>query len=843
MSSTSRNAPPLPASDRAVQVLDGAALLARLELAQKQVAQGAKAAQHGAHQSLEGRALTEEGGEAVNAPYPKEAGNRRSNAASSALAAPPPGTSDEAETLSANHREEQRRQDDNRPRGSHPVTTATHQMPLLASGSRSSHDQVDPDIIGRVSASAHTPLATSSDHLVAPPPLLILDLRPLHSFLQTRLIGSINLALPSLIVKRIKRTSAASAAPAPTGGVKQKSTAMMAGRGAAGHASAAAAVASSSPLLQLSTYITTTAGKRKFQQILDRMSEDGEAAASSPVSPKARRTTTSDRSDAADPMVIETLAKSEVIVVCEDGDRAATATAAALEASNALCTAIAGIKASWAGSSGGVGLYTEDLSGLASSSAAESWLERGEEEGFGASTSSTNGLSQTAENAKASTSSLPDFKNFSLGSFASSSPMSSSGPSSPSSSGPKDGYVRPPTLLPGKKQGRPSLARLDTGEGRKSLSLNAAGTPSSQVFPPGVRGATSRSASGDHPRGAPYSRSPPQAEMSFQNLARLQSQSGPSAASFADMSLPFNPASLALGGSGGGGLTRAQTDRALARRGSVFTEEPVSQQPSHATKVLSPSPLHPGMVDDSKPAFDVSEIVPGFLYLGPDIATEEEVEELKVRGVKAILNCAVEVSDKSGKKGGAAKEQDRAASSVGETSAVLLSTHENGTATVGAGAGAAAALGDEEGNTETLSLGEDFSYLKLPLYDNVEALDVLSHLRTGFNFISSAHSQHKPVYVHCRAGKSRSVTVVIAYLMRSKGWSLSEAYDFVKARRTDVSPNIGFVSLLMEWQDQVAAEAATGAAGQGDGSGSGPEAGVDKLELKQETGAGHALPL
>lgn len=706
---------------------------------------------------------------------------------------------------------EQCRAEDNQALGSHPATTASHQMPPLALGSRYSDDPLHPTC---------TSPADANDHLAAPP-LLILDLRPLHSFLQTRLAGSINLALPSLIVKRIKRTSAAAAAP--TAGAKQKGNAMMARAGAA--AQVPAAVASSSPLLQLSTYITTAAGKRKFQQILDRMSEDCEAAAASPVSPKARRTMETDRSDAADPLVIDTLANSEVIVVCEDGNRAAAATAAALEASNALCTAIAGIKASSARSHGSVSLYTEDLSNVASSSGAERWLEHGEEVETEASTDSDIGSSQTAATAKAGVPSLPDFKNFSLGSFASSSPMSSSGPSSPSSGGPKDAYIRPSALPLGKKQGRPSLARLDTGEGRKSLSLNAASTPSSQVFPPGFRGASNRSTSGDHPRGASTSRPPPQVEMSFQNLARLQAQSGPSAASFADMSLPFNAASLSLGGSTGG-LTRAQTDRALARRGSVFTEESVSHQPtSHATKVLSPSPLHPGMIDDSKPAFDVSEIVPGFLYLGPDIATEEEVEELQVRGVKAILNCAVEVSDKSGRKGQAAKKEDKAASSVGETSAVLLSTHENGTP---AGAGSAAAVpGSEEGSTEieTLSLGEDFSYLKLPLYDNVEALDVLSHLRTGFDFISSAHARHEPVYVHCRAGKSRSVTVVIAYLMRSKGWSLGEAYDFVKARRTDVSPNIGFVSLLMEWQDQVAAEAATGAG-----------AGVSKQ------GEGQALP-
>jgi hypothetical protein len=51
--------------------------------------------------------------------------------------------------------------------------------------------------------------------------------------------------------------------------------------------------------------------------------------------------------------------------------------------------------------------------------------------------------------------------------------------------------------------------------------------------------------------------------------------------------------------------------------------------------------------------------------------------------------------------------------------------------------------------------------------------------------------------VHCKAGKSRSVTAVIAYLIHANRWTLSRAYGFVKERRKGVSPNIGFVSELM----------------------------------------------
>jgi hypothetical protein len=56
--------------------------------------------------------------------------------------------------------------------------------------------------------------------------------------------------------------------------------------------------------------------------------------------------------------------------------------------------------------------------------------------------------------------------------------------------------------------------------------------------------------------------------------------------------------------------------------------------------------------------------------------------------------------------------------------------------------------------------------------------------------------------VHCKAGKSRSVTAVMAYLIHSNRWTLSHAYQFVLDRRKGISPNIGFVSELMGFEQQ-----------------------------------------
>ena len=55
--------------------------------------------------------------------------------------------------------------------------------------------------------------------------------------------------------------------------------------------------------------------------------------------------------------------------------------------------------------------------------------------------------------------------------------------------------------------------------------------------------------------------------------------------------------------------------------------------------------------------------------------------------------------------------------------------------------------------------------------------------------------------MHCKAGKSRSVTAVMAYLIHANHWPLSKAYAYVNERRKGVSPNIGFVSELMNFEE------------------------------------------
>jgi protein tyrosine phosphatase len=52
-----------------------------------------------------------------------------------------------------------------------------------------------------------------------------------------------------------------------------------------------------------------------------------------------------------------------------------------------------------------------------------------------------------------------------------------------------------------------------------------------------------------------------------------------------------------------------------------------------------------------------------------------------------------------------------------------------------------------------------------------------------------------PVLVHCHAGRSRSVTVVAGYLMKTRGWTAQTAYDFISSKR-DTAVQAGLPVLL-----------------------------------------------
>lgn len=93
----------------------------------------------------------------------------------------------------------------------------------------------------------------------------------------------------------------------------------------------------------------------------------------------------------------------------------------------------------------------------------------------------------------------------------------------------------------------------------------------------------------------------------------------------------------------------------------------------------------------------------------------------------------------------------------------------------------------------------DFHYKQIPISDHWSQ-NLSQFFPEAIEFIDEAASHNCGVLVHCLAGISRSVTVTVAYLMQKLNLSLNDAYDFVKRKKTNISPNFNFMGQLLDFE-------------------------------------------
>jgi len=71
-----------------------------------------------------------------------------------------------------------------------------------------------------------------------------------------------------------------------------------------------------------------------------------------------------------------------------------------------------------------------------------------------------------------------------------------------------------------------------------------------------------------------------------------------------------------------------------------------------------------------------------------------------------------------------------------------------------------------------------------------------SEFLEGASKLNEWISNGKNVFVHCYAGISRSVSVVITYFMVYKGWSYQIAFNHLKHRRRQMHPHPEYIPIL-----------------------------------------------
>jgi protein-tyrosine phosphatase len=93
---------------------------------------------------------------------------------------------------------------------------------------------------------------------------------------------------------------------------------------------------------------------------------------------------------------------------------------------------------------------------------------------------------------------------------------------------------------------------------------------------------------------------------------------------------------------------------------------------------------------------------------------------------------------------------------------------------------------------------DTFNYLILNALDNTN-----THLSQNFEktnkFIEEAFSENGKILIHCQAGRSRSATILAAYIIKTFGMPVDITINLIKSKRNIIEPNSEFINQLREY--------------------------------------------
>ncbi|XP_006896826.1 PREDICTED: phosphatidylglycerophosphatase and protein-tyrosine phosphatase 1 [Elephantulus edwardii] len=88
--------------------------------------------------------------------------------------------------------------------------------------------------------------------------------------------------------------------------------------------------------------------------------------------------------------------------------------------------------------------------------------------------------------------------------------------------------------------------------------------------------------------------------------------------------------------------------------------------------------------------------------------------------------------------------------------------------------------------------------LRLSTVD-MTGVPTVANLKKGVEFVLKYKLLGQCVYVHCKAGRSRSATMVAAYLIQVHNWSPEEAIGFLTKIRSHIHIRPGQLEVLKEF--------------------------------------------
>lgn len=94
----------------------------------------------------------------------------------------------------------------------------------------------------------------------------------------------------------------------------------------------------------------------------------------------------------------------------------------------------------------------------------------------------------------------------------------------------------------------------------------------------------------------------------------------------------------------------------------------------------------------------------------------------------------------------------------------------------------------------------DFVYLSIKDLEDSESNNITQYFYPTTQFIEKARDQNGKVLVHCWMGGSRSVSIIIAYLMKVDRIRYKEAIKLVQETRKQANPIPHFVEELKNYE-------------------------------------------
>lgn len=99
----------------------------------------------------------------------------------------------------------------------------------------------------------------------------------------------------------------------------------------------------------------------------------------------------------------------------------------------------------------------------------------------------------------------------------------------------------------------------------------------------------------------------------------------------------------------------------------------------------------------------------------------------------------------------------------------------------------------------------DFKYSRSKLKD-IEGEDILPEIERLLPEIHEELSENRGVLVSCVKGRSRSCTIVAAYLVKYKNMTADEAIKFIRDKRSQIDPNVSYLNSLAQFEKKVLSE-------------------------------------